>query len=162
MLQKRVFTLPLKLCSRPFSLELNSEIKQIQKTCRNFAEKELRPIAGRSDEECKFPKKQIEMLGDLGMMGICVDSKYGGSELSTLALSVIVEEISRGCGSSGAIVSIHNCLYANLLNRVGNIDQNFEHQQVDGKNIGAFALSESGNKKLVIYRPLFLLKIIKF
>ena len=144
MLLKSAFPLYLKLWTRSFSLELTSEIRQIQKTCRNFSEKELMPIAGSLDEKCKFPTEQIKKLGDLGMMGISVDSKYGGSNLSTLAMSVIVEEISRGCSSTGAIVSIHNCLYANLLNKVGNTEQNLDHQQVDGKYVGAFALSESG------------------
>lgn len=85
-------------------------------------------------------------MGKLGLMGIGVSQIYGGSNLNTLALSVAVEELSKSCASTGAIVSIHNCLYANLLERKGTAEQKerFLQEYVNGWKIGAFALSESG------------------
>lgn len=133
------------LC-RAFSTTLPDELKSLQELCKKFSEEELKPVADVIDREAKFPKKQIQKLGELGLMGINVSSDYGGSNLSALAMSIAVEELSRGCGSTGAIVSIHNCLYANLLSRLGTDEQKtkFLKPFVDGNKIGAFALSESG------------------
>lgn len=134
---------------RKFSTKLPDEIKSVQELCRKFAKEELKPVAAENDRECKYPQRQIKRLGELGLMGIGVSPEYGGSNMSTLALTIVVEELSQGCGSTGAIVSIHNCLYANLLNRLGNYEQKskFLRPFIDGSRIGAFALSESGLTK---------------
>ncbi|XP_037047173.1 short-chain specific acyl-CoA dehydrogenase, mitochondrial-like isoform X2 [Bradysia coprophila] len=76
-------------------------------------------------------------------MGINVSKKYGGSELDTLATSIVVEEISNGCASTGIILAIHNCLYADLVNRHGTEKQKEEFlRPFTTGDIGAFALSE--------------------
>ncbi|XP_050549194.1 short-chain specific acyl-CoA dehydrogenase, mitochondrial-like isoform X2 [Daktulosphaira vitifoliae] len=77
-------------------------------------------------------------------MGILVEKKYGGFDGDTLALSVAVEEIARYCGGTSSIVSIHNALYADTINRLGTIEQknNFLSDFVNGNKIGCFALSE--------------------
>lgn len=132
--------------SRAFSTKLPEEIRALQELCKKFSNDELKPVADRFDKDCQYPRQQIKKLGELGLMGIGTDSEFGGANLNTLALSVAVEEISQGCGSTGAIVSIHNCLYANLLNRLGTAEQKakFLKPYVDGNRIGAFALSEAG------------------
>jgi butyryl-CoA dehydrogenase len=132
--------------SRSFTTKLSDELKSLQELCKKFANEELKPVAAQLDKECKFPKTQVQKLGDLGLMGIGAASEFGGANMSTLALSIAVEELSQGCSSTGAIVSIHNCLYANLLNRLGNQEQKIKFLKpfTDGKKIGAFALSESG------------------
>lgn len=132
--------------SRAFSTNLPDELKSLQELCRKFSNEELKPVADVLDKEAKYPKEQIQKLGELGLMGINVSSDYGGSNLSTLALSIAVEELSIGCGSTGAIVSIHNCLYADLLSRLGTDEQKLKFLRpfVAGNKIGAFALSESG------------------
>lgn len=78
-------------------------------------------------------------------MGLCIDEKYGGIGLDLLSASVIIEELSRCCASTGIIVSIHNCLYAELVQRYGSLDQieEFVRPFTNGQ-IGAFALSEHG------------------
>lgn len=79
-------------------------------------------------------------------MGINVDSKYGGSGLDMLATCIAVEELSRGCSSTGIIVSIHNCLYVNLVNAHGTESQKEEFLSTyTHSKLGAFALSEHGN-----------------
>ena len=134
--------------SRAFSTNLPDELKSLQELCRKFSNEELKPVANVTDKETKFPTKQIQKLGELGLMGITATSDYGGSNMSALALSIVVEELSRGCGSTGAIVSIHNCLYVDLLSRLGTDEQKAKYLKpyVDGNKIGAFALSESGLK----------------
>src|SRR5690349_8906432 len=111
----RVVAQSSSVLSRAFSTKLPDELKALQELCKKFSNEELKPVADRIDKESRYPKKQIKKLGELGLMGIGVASEYGGSNLNTLALSIVVEELSRGCGSTGAIVSIHNCLYGNLL-----------------------------------------------
>lgn len=142
----RFITGSTRLISRSFNTDLSDELKSMRDLCKKFATDELKPVAGVLDKEGKFPKKQIQWLGELGMMGIGVSSEYGGANLNTLALSVAVEELSRGCGSTGSIVSIHNCLYASLLERVGTHEQKMKYLKpfTNGNKIGAFALSESG------------------
>ncbi|XP_076275200.1 short-chain specific acyl-CoA dehydrogenase, mitochondrial-like [Rhynchophorus ferrugineus] len=129
---------------RYFSLhQLSEQHLLLQKTCKDFATKELKPIAALLDKEQKYPLEQINKLGKIGMMGITADAKYGGSGENMLGLAVAVEEISKGCGGTGAIVSIHNALYVNLLDKFGTEKQKetFLCNFTQG-NVGCFALSE--------------------
>lgn len=69
--------------------------------------------------------------------------EYDGMGLDSLAIAIAVEELSRGCASTGAIVSIHNCLFANLINRCGTTDQKLKYLKPFAKTtLGCFALSE--------------------
>jgi butyryl-CoA dehydrogenase len=102
---------------------LKEEHHLIAKTCRNFAETELMPVAGKIDKEHRFPKEQVKKLGELGMMGITVPSQYGGSEMDTMSYAIAMEEISRGCASAGVIMSVNNSLYGYPVMKYGNHDQ---------------------------------------
>lgn len=85
-------------------------------------------------------------LARLGLLGISIDRRYGGAGFNMLATCVAVEEISRACASTGIIISIHNCLYAQLLQRCGTDEQREQYLRpfvcADNVQIGAFALSE--------------------
>lgn len=88
---------------------------------------------------------QINKLAQLGLMSICVPKKWGGSEYSTLGLAVAVEEIAKGCSGTGATVSIHNCLYVDLLSRCGTDKQKEQFlKPFTTGEVGCFALSEAG------------------
>ncbi|XP_062552772.1 short-chain specific acyl-CoA dehydrogenase, mitochondrial-like [Armigeres subalbatus] len=145
MLRKLSTIKPIVPFVRQYSVcELPKELRQIQQTCWNFAERELKPIAAELDHEERFPSIQISKLANLGLMRVTVSPEYNGSNLNMLAMSLIVEELSRGCASTGVIVSIHNCLYADLLNRLGTADQKDQFfTKHSNDTIGAFALSES-------------------
>lgn len=81
----------------------------------------------------------------MGLMAISIDSKWGGSGLDMLSTAIAVEEISRGCAGTGIIVSIHNCLYAHLIEKKGTPAQKEEFlKPFTNGEIGAFALSEHG------------------
>ncbi|CAG9824630.1 unnamed protein product [Phaedon cochleariae] len=139
-----LFNGPTKSFTRCFSLhKLSEEHLMLQKTCRDFAESELKPIAAQLDREHKFPAEQIKKLGELGVLSINVSEKYGGAGQDTLALAIAVEELSRACGGTGAIVSVHNCLYVNLLDKCGTDAQKetFLRPFTSG-TLGCFALSE--------------------
>lgn len=103
--------------------ELPQKYREIPDVCRRFSDNELQPVAGELDKSGKFPQEQIKKLGEMGFMGILVSKNRGGSELDMLSAAITVEELSRGCASTGAVVSIHNILYANFLDRFGNDSQ---------------------------------------
>uniref|UniRef100_A0AAG5DR19 Short-chain specific acyl-CoA dehydrogenase, mitochondrial n=1 Tax=Anopheles atroparvus TaxID=41427 RepID=A0AAG5DR19_ANOAO len=132
------------ISSRQFSVcELSREHRAIQQVCRRFTENELKPAASDIDRNGTFPAEIIAKLAGLGLMRVTVNPQYGGSGMDMLSLSLVVEELSRGCGSTGSIVSIHNCLYANLLDRLGTDEQKKGFfNKYNKKTIGAFALSE--------------------
>ncbi|XP_046645911.1 short-chain specific acyl-CoA dehydrogenase, mitochondrial-like [Daphnia pulicaria] len=119
----------------------------LRKTCRDFAEAELKPNAARFDKEHLYPKEQILKMGELGLMGIVVPEDFGGAGLDYLAYAVAMEEISRGCASAGVIMSAHNSLYLGPLLKYGNDQQKKDWVQpfAGGDKIGCFSLSEPGN-----------------
>lgn len=121
--------------------------RMLQKTMREYVDKELRPLAAKYDREHLYPKDQISKLGALGMMAVEVPEDLGGTGLDSLAYAVGLEEISRGCASTGVIVSVNNSLYLHPLMKHGTRAQQekWVTPYTDGSLIGCFALSEPGN-----------------
>lgn len=93
----------------------------------------------------RFPQKQIAQIARNGFLAACVDQKYGGMGLDLLTFTIIIEEFSRCCASTGIIVSIHNCLYSDLVQTYGSSKQidAFLVPYTSGE-LGVFALSEHG------------------
>lgn len=124
------------------------EVHQMLKdTCRQFAENELWPIAGKIDKTCEYPEEQIKKMGELGLMAIDCAEEHGGSGLDALAYAVALTEISRGCASAGVIMSAHNSLYMGPIKYFGTEaqKQSMLAPFTDGNKIGCFCLSEPGN-----------------
>jgi len=121
--------------------------QMLQKTCRDFADGELKPIAAKTDREHLYPKEQIKKMGELGLMGISVPESLGGTGLDYLAYAIAMEEISRGCASAGVIMSVNNSLYLGPIEKWGNEEQKkkFITPFLTGERVGCFALSEPGN-----------------
>lgn len=126
---------------------LSDTHQMLQKTCRDFAEGELKPIAAKIDKEHLYPEEQIKKMGELGLMGITVPEELGGPGLDYLAYSIAMEEISRGCASAGVIMSAHNSLYLGPIQQWGTQEQKEKWVAPfsTGEKIGCFALSEPGN-----------------
>ncbi|KAK5644760.1 hypothetical protein RI129_006060 [Pyrocoelia pectoralis] len=130
------------------SLSALSETHQsISKTCRDFANGELRPIASKCDREHLYPIDQIKKMGELGLMAMSVPEELGGAGLDYLAYAIAVEEISRGCASAGVIMSVNNSLYLGPILGWGTLKQKemFIKPFTNGTKVGCFALSEPGN-----------------
>lgn len=127
--------------------ELSETHQMLQKTCRDFADKELVPNAALFDREHRYPKEQIQMLGELGLMGVFVPEEAGGAGLDVLAYAIAMEEISRGCASSGVVMSVNNSLYCDPINKFGapELKAQFLAPFASGQKLGCFALSEPGN-----------------
>lgn len=126
---------------------LTEEHAMIAQTCRNFADTELKPIAHKVDKDHFFPAEQVKKLGELGMMGVTVSPDFDGSGMDTLSYAIAIDEISRGCASTGVILSANNSLYCAPVEKYGNVEQKekFLKPCASGREIGCFMLSEPGN-----------------
>ena len=102
------------------NFNLSEEQQLIQKTARDFANDHLRPGVIDRDENAQFPAEQVKMMGELGFMGMMVDSKWNGEGLDTVSYSVAMEEISRIDASASVIMSVNNSLVCSLLSKFGN------------------------------------------
>ncbi len=124
--------------------ELTDEHKMIQDAARDFAQKEIAPIAAEFDESGDFPSKTIKKMGDMGFMGIEVPEEYGGAGMDTMAYVLALEEICKVDASHGTIMSVNNSLFCYGLLRFGTEEQK-EKYLVDvasGKKVGAYSLTE--------------------
>lgn len=124
--------------------ELTEEQQMIQQMTHDFAEKELVPIAAALDETGRFPKEIVNKLGSLGLMGIAIPPEYGGSGMDHVSYALAMEEISRGCASTGVIMSVNNSLVCDPIYRYGTEEQRHEilAPLASGQKLGCFALSE--------------------
>jgi butyryl-CoA dehydrogenase len=124
--------------------ELTEEQAQVRELCRDFAERELRPHAGRWDREHRFPAEAVRQLGELGLMGVAIPPEHGGAGMDPLAYAVAMEEISRGCAGTGVIMSAQNSLYCDPVEKYGTAEQKRELLEpfARGARLGAFALTE--------------------
>jgi len=125
-------------------LELNEQQKMIQKMVREFAEKEVAPIAAELDEKEEYPIKTLEKMSKLGLLGVIIPQEYGGAGLDTISYEVVVEEISRKCASTGVVTSVHNSLAAWPIMKYGTEEQKKKYLPIlaKGEKIGAFAATE--------------------
>ena len=126
------------------NLELTQEQAMVQQMARDFAEKEVRPIAEAIDREARFPRETVARMGELGLMGIAVPETYGGSGSDSVAYVLAVEEIARACASHAVIMSVNNSLYCDPVLAHGTEEQKarFLTPYASGKKIGCFALTE--------------------
>ncbi|MDO9301688.1 MAG: acyl-CoA dehydrogenase [Anaerolineales bacterium] len=123
---------------------LTTEHKMIRDAARDFAQKEIAPIAAEFDESGEFPHATIKKMGALGFMGIEVPEQYGGAEMDTLAYVLALEEICKVDASHGVIMSVNNSLYCHGLLKFGTEEQkkNFITPIASGAAIGAYSLTE--------------------
>ena len=125
-------------------LEFTDQQKMILKMVREFADKEVAPIASELDEKGEYPTKTLKKMARLGLLEIIIPREYGGAGLDTISYSIVVEEISRKCASTGVITSVHNSLTAWPIMKYGNEDQKKKYLPIlaKGEKIGAFAATE--------------------
>ncbi|MEI7845809.1 MAG: acyl-CoA dehydrogenase [Chloroflexota bacterium] len=123
---------------------LSNEHKMIRDTARDFAQKEIAPIAAQFDESGEFPHKSIQKMGEMGFMGIEVPEAYGGAGMDTLAYVLALEEISKADAAHGVIMSVNNSLYAYGLIKFGTEEQKIKYLTpvASGKSVGAYSLTE--------------------
>ena len=129
-----------------FDFGHGEELDLLRETVRSFATDRIAPRAAEIDANNEFPRDLWTELGELGLLGITVESDYGGSELGYLAHVIAMEEISRASGAVGLSYGAHSNLCVNQLRRWGDAAQKarFLPKLVAGEHLGALAMSESG------------------
>ncbi len=124
--------------------DLSEEHLAVRDAAREFAEKELLPGVIERDNEQKFPADQIKQMGQLGFMGMMVNSKYAGGGMDTVSYVLAMEEISKIDASASVCMSVNNSLVCWGLETYGTEEQKEKYLAVlaSGEKIGAFCLSE--------------------
>lgn len=126
-------------------LELTEEHRMIRDMARDFAQKEIAPIAAEIDEEGRFPTGTVKKMGELGFMGIEIPEEYGGTGMDTLSYVLAMIEISKACASHGVIMSVNNSLVCHGIYTFGTEEQKeaFLVPLASGEKLGAYSLTES-------------------
>ena len=126
--------------------DFTEEQIMVRDTARDFAVRELDPIAARLDEECTYPADKIEMLAEMGFMGVAIPEENGGGGLDYVSYVLAIEEISRACAGTGVIMSVNNSLVCHPLFKFGTDEQKVEFLEplAAGEKLGCFGLTEPG------------------
>jgi alkylation response protein AidB-like acyl-CoA dehydrogenase len=124
----------------------NNELtRHVAQTARDFAQQYIRPHFMEWDESQEFPVHIFKELGKLGLMGVLVPEKYGGSGMGYAEYSAVIQEISKVCGSVGLSLAAHNSLCTGHILSFGNEEQKqkFLPKLASAEYIGAWGLTES-------------------
>lgn len=116
----------------------------IRDMVRDFAEKEIAPLAPELDKTERFPIENFKKMGELGLLGIPFPEEYGGSGGDTISYILAVEEIGKACGGTGLSYAAAVSLGASPLYYFGTEEQKQEHlvPLAKGESLGAFGLTE--------------------
>ncbi|WP_144510240.1 acyl-CoA dehydrogenase family protein [Bacillus sp. FJAT-22090] len=128
------------------NFELSEEQQLLRKTVRQFVDQEIIPHIASWEEQGAFDKGLWKRLADLGLMGVCVPEKYGGSGMDYNSLAIVCEELERGDTAFRTAVSVHTGLNSMTLMQWGSEQQKQRYliPQAKGEKIGAFGLTEPG------------------
>jgi len=128
------------------NFELTEEQQLIRETVRDFAEREIKPVAQELDEKAEFSHDLTSKIGEMGLFGMNIPEQYGGQGLDTLSYIIAVEEIARVDGSQAATLAAHNSLGIAPLLDYGTEEQKMKHlpQLCTGQALWSFGLTEAG------------------
>ena len=126
------------------NLELSEEQKLLQRTVREFAESEVKPLARELDETGHFPRETFRKAAELGLTAVALPESEGGAGFDHISYSIVIEEISRVCASTGVVLSVQNSLYCDPIHRYGTEEHKakFLGPFARGEKIGCYALTE--------------------
>lgn len=125
---------------------LTDEQEGVRRLVRDVVEKEVKPLAAHTDETGEFPWGPLRTMAGLGLLGLNIPEPYGGAGADHVSAAILVEEIGRGCGSTGLIVAAHLGLACGPLNKFGSEaqKQRFLVPLARGEAIGCLGLTEPG------------------
>lgn len=126
------------------NFELTNEQKLLKKMAREFAEKEVAPIAAEIDREHRFPRETLDKMARYGMLGIPIPEEYGGAGADYLSYMLVIEEISRCCASTATAFAAHTSLCCMPILHFGTEEQKRKYlpDLASGRKLGAFGLTE--------------------
>lgn len=125
---------------------LTTEQAELRKLVADFAKKEIAPHAAHYDHTEEFPVENLQKMADLGLMGLPIPEKYDGAEVDTVSYIIAVEEISKACAATGAIMAVHTSAGIMPIYLFGTEEQKQKYipDLASGAKLGAFALTEPG------------------
>ncbi len=125
---------------------LTEEQKMLKAMVRDFAEKELEPVAAQIDEESRYPAENVKKMAELGLMGVPFPEKYGGSGGGEVSFVLVEEELSRVCASTGTVYFVTAGLAGQPIYMFSNEEQRqrWVPDIAAGRKITAFGLTEAG------------------
>ena len=120
--------------------------KMLRGMVREFAEKELEPIAAKTDEESRFPAEAIKKAAGIGLMGTGFPEKYGGSGGGAIEQIIVFEEVARACAATSVILIVTAELASYPIYEFGTEEQKQKYlvPLLTGEKLGAFGLTEAG------------------
>ena len=126
--------------------QLDQKHEMARTLFRDFAEKEVKPVAIETDETEQFPRETVTKMAKAGFLGIPMPKEYGGQGCDPLTYIMCVEELAQVCGTTSVIVSAHTSLCCDPINTYGTPEQKekFLRPLVTGEKLGAFGLTEPG------------------
>ena len=126
------------------NFDLTEEQQMIRDTVRDFAEREIKPVAQELDEKAEFSDDITAKMGELGLFGMYLPEKYGGQGLDTLSYIIAVEELARIDGSQAATLAAHNSLGIGPIYYYGTEEQKMKYlpQLCTGQALWGFGLTE--------------------
>jgi alkylation response protein AidB-like acyl-CoA dehydrogenase len=126
------------------NFELTEEQNLLQRTVREFAEAEVKPLAKEIDETCHFPRETFRKAAELGLTGVAIPEADGGAGMDHICYAIMIEEIARVCASTSVILSVQNSLYCDPIHRFGTDEQKqrFLLPYARGEKIGCYGLTE--------------------
>lgn len=126
--------------------QLDQKHEMARSLFREFAEKEVKPLAIETDETETFPRETVTKMGKSGFLGIPVPKEYGGQGCDPLTYVMCVEELAKVCGTTSVIVSAHTSLCIDPILTYGTEEQKQKYvpDLASGRKLGAFGLTEPG------------------
>ncbi len=126
------------------SFQLTDEQLMIQTMVRDFARDVLLATAMERDQTKEFPAENLRKMGELGLMGMMVPPEYNGAGVDMVGYVVALEEVAYACASTAVVMSVHNSIACETINRFGTEEhkQTYLKSLAAGEVIGAFAMTE--------------------
>ena len=126
--------------------DFTEEQRMIQEMARNFAQKEVLPLAAELDETGRYPAELVRHMAELGLMGVAVPEEYSGAGMDNICYAIAMEEIARACASTAVIMSVNNSLACEPLLKFGTEEQKRKYlvPLASGSKLGCFGLTEPG------------------
>ena len=120
------------------------EEKQLKELCADFAKNELAPLAEKHDTDESFNMAAFKKMGELGVLGITADPKYGGAGMGAVAATIVMEEFGKACASSTLSYLAHSILCVNNIQNNASEEQKDKYlpKLISGEHIGCMGMSE--------------------
>jgi alkylation response protein AidB-like acyl-CoA dehydrogenase len=125
-------------------LSLTDQQKHWQQVARSFAQNEVAPLAREMDEKGEMPLSLVHRMAELGILGATLAKQYGGSEMDSLSLALVYEELGRACSSVRGFLTVHSSLVSQCINAWASDEQKKKWLPLltSAKNIGCYCLTE--------------------